>query len=530
MTVKIDDKTLEEHYSKFLNRQVSRRVNLQFWDDFLPEGVKPHPNPYVLAVGMPNEGFFPVESVHINVVEKPFQHLDYPFKSEKIHAGAAGEHGMDEAEYVKSKVDDGSMVDIWKYDPSNKDNIPIANALQYFDSRGFPQLIDFAKQLVGFLNKPAYDNWDIMAASGSSDSLSKVFTTLADEDVTVLMEEFTFTPTISNITSCGGIPIPLKLNITDDPSEQGINVEYMAQLLDNWATGDYSHLSKPRALYTVVTGQNPTGMTQSMEKRRAIYDICEKHDIMIVEDDPYGYLKFLPFDRSNPSKNQYNDGTITFEKYCKEILAPSYLTIDISGRVIRLETFSKVFAPGMRLSFIVANKFILEKLLRLADVTIRAPCGISQAMTMNIIDKWAESYDGDKVKAWLLWVMKVAAEYTHRRNVLTQALEATPAFKNGMFELVEPSAGMFLSVKINFDKFGDISDKLKAMDSVNYKLIEEGCIVILGYRMAVDRKFSYDRSNFLRLTFAMVPTDEHLQEAAARLGKGVERFFKEYQN
>ncbi|CAH00653.1 aromatic-amino-acid:2-oxoglutarate transaminase [Kluyveromyces lactis] len=530
MTVTIDDKTLEEHYSKFLNRHVDRRVILQFWDDYLPKDVKPHPNPYVLAAGMPNEGLFPVESVHVNVVERPFQHLEYPFKSEKIHVGAAGEIGVNEAEYVKSRVDDGSMVDIWRYDPSHGDNIPIAQALQYSDTKGFPQLIDFSKKLVSYLNKPAYDNWDVMLANGSSDSLSKVFTTLTDEDVTVLMEEFTFTPTISNVTANGGIPIPLKVDITDDASQQGINVEYMDQLLENWSTGEYSHLSKPRLLYTIVTGQNPTGMTQCKEKRQKIYDLCEKHDIIIVEDDPYGYLKFLPFDKSDPLKNQYNDGTITFDKYCKEILAPSYLTIDTSGRVIRLETFSKVFAPGMRLSFIVANKFILDKLLKYADISVRSPCGLAQAMTINIIDKWAENFNGDKVRAWLSWVMKVAGEYTHRRNVLFQALEATPAYKEELFELIEPSAGMFISIKINFDKFGEISDKLKAMNFLNYKLLEEGCIVILGYRMAVDKKFSYDRSNFLRITFAMAPDEEHLQTAAERLGKGVERFFKEYHN
>lgn len=530
MVVKIDDKTLEEHYSKFLNRQTDRRVLLQFWDDFLPEGVKPHPKPCILAAGMPNEGLFPVESVHLNVVDRPFQHNDYPFKSGKLHRnGDDGEGTFDEKEYVKSKVDEGTMVDIWRYEPSNPENIPIARALQYGDTKGLPQILKFTKELVTYLNKPAYDNWDIMMANGSSDSLSKVFTILSDEDVTVLMEEFTFTPTISNVTSCGGIPIPLKCDITDDPKEQGINVAYMTELLDNWTTGPYSHLSKPKLLYTIPTGQNPTGMTQCVEKRKQIYALCEKHDIIIVEDDPYGYLTFLPYDQTNPMKNLYTDGTITYDKYCKEILTPSYLTIDTSGRVIRLETFSKVFAPGIRLSFIVANSFILDKISKYADISVRSACGISQAMTANIIEKWSHAFEGDHVKAWLSWVMKIAGEYTRRRNVLFQALESTPAFKDGLFDLVEPSAGMFVSVVVNIDKL-NVTDRLKAMDAVNYTLIEEGCIVILGYRMAVDRKFSYDRSNFLRITFAMAPDDEHLQTAAERLGKGIERFFKEYKN
>lgn len=529
MVVTIGEQELAEHYKPFLNSQVDRRVLLQFWDDNLPEGVKAHPKPYVLAGGMPNEGLFPIESVHVNVVDRPFQHTEYEFECEKIH-GRSSAGSFEEAAFVKSKTDSGSMVDIWRYDSANPDNIPIARALQYSETKGFPQLLEFTRNLISFLNPPAYDSWDTMLAAGSSDSLSKVFATLVDEGVTVLMEEFTFTPTISNVTCCGGIPIPLQCDITDDPSKQGINVEYMAQLLDNWNSGPYSHLSKPRLLYTIVTGQNPTGMTQCMEKRAEIYGLCEKHDIIIVEDDPYGYLKFLPYDAADPLKNPYKDLSIDYNRYCREILAPSYLTIDTSGRVIRLETFSKVFAPGMRLSFIVANKFILDKLLKYADISVRAPSGISQAFAMNIINKWSGNYEGDKLKAWLSWVMKVAGEYTHRRNVLFQALESTDAFKKGLFQLIEPSAGMFVCVKIALEKLPKITDRLKVMDFLNYRLIEEGCIVILGYRMAVDKKFSYDRSNFLRITFAMAPNDEVLQVAAQRLGKGVERLFDEYKD
>lgn len=529
MVASIDYKTLEEHYKPFLNKQVDRRVLLQFWDDSLPTDVKPHPQPCILAGGMPNEGLFPVESVHVNVVDRPFQHKDYKDKTPKLNGKLDSScSDFDESKYIKSKLDDDKMVNIWRYDPENPRNLSIASALQYSETRGFPQLINFCKDMVSRLNPPAYDNWDLMMANGSSDSLSKVFATLVDEGVTVLMEEFTFTPTISNITSCGGIPIPVMCNITDDPSEQGINVDYMAELLENWASGPYSHFQKPKVLYSIVTGQNPTGMTQCLEKRRKIYEICEQHDLIIVEDDPYGYLKFLPFDPENPMKNPYHDGSLSFDSYCKDVLLPSYLTIDTTGRVIRLETFSKVFTPGIRLSFIVANKFILEKLLKYSDISVRAPSGISQAMVTNIIEKWSHAHGGDQLKGWLGWVMKVAGQYTHRRNFLFNALEATPAFQKGYFKLIEPSAGMFVCVEIEFEKFGEIKDKLKAMDFLNYRLLEEGCIAILGYRMAVDRKFSYDRSNFLRITFAMAPDEAHLQTAAERLGKGIERFFTEF--
>lgn len=508
---------LESHYKRFLSSRVESRQFLSFWENALPEDVKPHPKPIDLSAGLPNEGFFPLESLHLNVVDEPFQLTPCDANSHKLHQGVPKTGSeFDEREFVTRKIDSGSMVDVWRYDPDAPSVIPLSRALQYTATRGMPPLIDFCKDFISYVNPPAYADWDLTLANGTSDSLFKIFETLCDQGEAVLVEEFTFAPTLSNIRAAGGVPVPVKLNISADPQVQGIDIGHLTELLDNWVQGPYAHLSRPKLLYTIPTGQNPTGMTLSREKRQQIYDLAEKHDFIIVEDDPYGYLKFPQYDPANPDYNPYESHTYSIDEYCHKVLSPSFITIDKSARVLRCETFSKVFSPGLRLSFVVGNKFLISKIIDFAEVSSRAPSGVSQMIVNNVIQKWAKDYRNPQ-EAWLTWVMKVAGQYTERRNKLVQALEATDAYRQGLFSLAQISAGMFLALKINFDMFQKVEsdeERSHAMQLLYYKLIEEGVNTVLGINMTVSKEYSLHRSHFLRLTFAFAADSEQLKEAS----------------
>ncbi|SCU92512.1 LAFA_0F11078g1_1 [Lachancea sp. 'fantastica'] len=528
--------SLEHRYKPFLSSRAAGRKMEPFWNRAVPDHVKPHPKPIDLGAGLPNEGLFPIESVHLNVVDYPFQHQDYDFRSAKLHLNAAATDGKngsdksenkdpnarDERELVSQKFRDGKMVDMWRYEPESSQNIPIQSGFQYNDTRGLTQMLDFCHKFVKYANPPAYEDWDITFANGSSDSLFKIFETLAEANVTVLVEEFTFSPTVHNIIATGATTVPMRLQVTADSESQGIDVEYLTHLLENWSQSEYSHLPKPRLLYTIPTGQNPTGMTLSLKKRKQIYALAEAHNFIIVEDDPYGYLRFPPFDPKSPFFNPYESKDFSIDQYKNEMLAKSFITLDTSGRVIRCETFSKVFFPGLRFSFIVGNKYLISKILDFEDVSTRAASGVSQMMVNNVIQKWAPEF-GSPQKAWLAWVMKVAGQYTHRRNVLFQALQSSEAYKNGLFSMLPVTAGMFAALEINFDHFPKIEDRSKAMQELSYILLEEGVKVVLGINMAVSKTFSDHRSHFLRITYAYAADDEQLQEAAKRLSQGIQR-------
>lgn len=118
-------------------------------------------------------------------------------------------------------------------------------------------------------------------------------------------------------------------------------------------------------------GHNPTSGVLSVQRRKEIYAICQKYDIIIVEDDPYWYLQFpSAAPREARSRGLSTPRQTSAYKPAKssgfdflDSLTPSYLSVDTDGRVIRLDTFSKTIAPGCRLGWITAQPAFLERLV-----------------------------------------------------------------------------------------------------------------------------------------------------------------------
>ena len=130
----------------------------------------------------------------------------------------------------------------------------------------------------------------------------------------------------------------------------------------------------PRALrYSQVAsiGQNPTSGVLSIARRKAIYVLCVKYDVLIIEDDPYWYLQYPS---ANPSRfaASTHDPSPYLNSHKKssgypflDSLVPSYLSVDTEGRVVRLDTFSKTVAPGCRLGWITTQPNLCERLVSL---------------------------------------------------------------------------------------------------------------------------------------------------------------------
>lgn len=119
-------------------------------------------------------------------------------------------------------------------------------------------------------------------------------------------------------------------------------------------------------------GHNPTGIVLSVERRKAIYALCSRYDVIIVEDDPYWYLQFpsavieeavsrnQPRPEGAPNYTPQKSSGYPF----LDSLVPSFLSIDTDGRVVRLDTFSKTIAPGCRLGWITAQPDLVERYVR----------------------------------------------------------------------------------------------------------------------------------------------------------------------
>lgn len=181
------------------------------------------------------------------------------------------------------------------------------------------------------------------------------------------------------------------------------------------------------------TGQNPTGTTQSLQRRKEIYAIAQKHDVYILEDEPYYYLQMQPY--TGPSSPSI-PAPASHEEFISS-LVPSYLSIDTDGRVMRMDSFSKVIAPGLRMGWIVASEQIVERYIRNAEVSTQPPSGVSQLLLFKLLEEtWGHG-------GYLDWLVNIRMEYTSRRDNICDACERHLPEEVASF--VPPAAGMFVS-------------------------------------------------------------------------------------
>ena len=117
----------------------------------------------------------------------------------------------------------------------------------------------------------------------------------------------------------------------------------------------------PRLIYVIPNFQNPSGATISLEKRRALVEVCERNDILILEDDPYGKLRF----EGEP--------------------LPSIAELAPAGRVLFTSSFSKTVAPGLRVGYLVAPKDIAGPLAAAASRTYISPALLAEAAVHQLI-------------------------------------------------------------------------------------------------------------------------------------------------
>lgn len=499
-----------------ISKRAAGRVRVHFTttnSENAPEGYKPHDSPLHLSWGTPNDGFFPVDSVEVKTVDAPFQSsLGITHTNNSLEVLPKDSNIEKTMKDLKIDAESKNKVDILKR-REDKDLIDIRQGFQYSMSTGMPQLVKFTEDFIKRTHKPSYSEWGTILTTGAGDGILKCTDALLNEGDVLLMEEFTFTPTLMMVKEAGATAVPIKLKVSSD--SEGLDLEYLTNLLENWET-EKPGLRRPKALYTIPTGQNPTGLTQTLEFRKKVYALAEKYDFAIIEDDPYGYLTLPPYKKPEEGIVKL-DEFIDIEEYITKHLTPSYLEIDTSGRVLRIETFSKLFAPGLRVGFIVAHKRFIDVINRYTAIVTKFPSGVAQTVLQNVLYQKFGGVDG-----WIQWILKMRAIYIHKRNLLVSQLKHSVVYEKGLIDIIDPKAGMFISVVLKFPEGTDIQSKI---DLLNFKFSAYGVGVVPGLNMAVDKKFSVERGNFFRLTFAPLNNDEEVVEASKRFISAVDDFF-----
>ncbi|KAL1730016.1 pyridoxal phosphate-dependent transferase [Schizophyllum commune] len=468
------------HFDRHINRLSRRRVPSPLKDilQFINlDGM------ISLAGGLPHPSLFPFNSVHVSTYDSATRMATNPSEIAKVDVCVEKQ-------------------------PSNH-STDLRTTLQYGPFNGIKPIMDWMHAFVERVYAPGYADWQLLMDGGSTDGWAKVAGMLLDEGDTILVETHTFPSSQALWVPMGVTAVPVDIDM------YGLVPEALARTLDNWEV-ERPNERKPETLYCVPVGHNPTGSTLAADRKQEIYEICVKHDIIIVEDDPYYFLQLPQYqpggDRALSSEGSTPDAFLAG-------LVPTFLHFDREGRVIRLETVSKTLAPGFRLGFIISNPFFHERLGRATEVLTQTASGWSQAVFCELVHTWGQ--DG-----YVRWLAGISETYTVRRNWMRI---------QRLFRFVPPSSGMFLWIDVDLrthpawerisaaDTFGLPAEEVWAT-AFWRKLLDARILLAPGtYNKPWQGEGRSAMANvpghaFFRLTYSSTPQDE-MDEGIRRMAQ-----------
>ena len=336
-------------------------------------------------------------------------------------------------------------------------------ALQYGSTDGYTPLREMIARHSTRYGLDISEN-NILITSGSQqalDLLGKIFINRGDR---ILVESPTYLGALQAWNAYGAEYVPV------DSDENGMKTEALEEAL---RTG-------PKFIYVLPNFQNPTGVTLSLERRYQLVELADRYGVPIIEDDPYGQLRF---------EGEHLPAVEVIDSECRS--ANGY-----TGNVIYLSTFSKILAPGIRLAWVMAPPEVIQKLVMAKQGADLHTSTFNQMVAHEVgrggfLDKY---------------VKVIRETYRERRDVMLDALaEHMP---EGV-RWTHPQGGLFLWAE--FPASLNTADMLK--DAIEQKV---------AYVPGASFFPCGGGDNTMRLNFSNA-NPEKINEGMARLGRVVKK-------
>lgn len=328
-------------------------------------------------------------------------------------------------------------------------------ALQYGTTDGYPKMKECARKRAEKVNSVAEGD-EIIIMTGANQGIDLTAKALLNKGDKVIVESPSFIGSLNAFRTYECELVGVK--VEDD----GMSMAGLEEALKN--------NEGVKFIYTIPTFQNPTGTTMPLEKRKKMLELASKYDVLILEDNPYGDLRFSGED------------------------VPTIKSLDTEGRVIYAGSFSKILSPGMRLGYIVAPSSLVEKIEILKQVNdVHTPM-LTQLMCVEFMKK----YDIDE------YIEKNKELYGRKCAKMVEAMEKY--FPAGKVKWVVPEGGIFL-----WCECPTITDISPIVD----KCLEKKVAIVPGSNFAVDMRAP---SNMFRLNYSSA-TLENIEEGVRRLGE-----------
>ena len=328
-------------------------------------------------------------------------------------------------------------------------------ALQYSITEGYPKLREQLKKRMAKAGNFDPERDELIITSGAQQANELTAKVLCNEGDTLVCEAPSF---IGSLNAFKSYNVDLH-GVTLD--EDGINVEELEKVLKE---------KNVKLIYLIPNFQNPTGRTTSLEKREQVYELAKKYGAVILEDNPYGDLRFAGED------------------------IRSIKSMDKDGIVVYSGTFSKVLAPGIRVGYVSGPKEIIQKIVvckQVSDVH-------TNIWGQVLASKFLEQCDMNQHLATL------SAIYKHKCNLMLSEIDKN--FSNKI-TYTKPEGGLFIwcTLPDDCDMLGFCTKAVQ-----DYKVA-----LVPGSAFMVNET---DKTTSFRMNFS-TPTDEQLVRGCEMLGK-----------
>ncbi|MGZ5346893.1 MAG: aminotransferase-like domain-containing protein [Solirubrobacterales bacterium] len=334
-----------------------------------------------------------------------------------------------------------------------------AEALQYGPTEGFEETKDcILEVMAGEGMHPDRD--DLIVTTGAQQAIDLVAKTLLDPGDPVICEAPTYPGAVP--TFCAYEADVIQITTDDD----GMRIDELEEVLARLAREG----RRPKFIYSIPSFQNPAGVTLSAERRRRLVELARENEVLILEDNPYGMLRY----EGEPREPLY--------------------ALDGGDYVLYLGTFSKILSPGIRVGWVAAPPPVLEK--------IGLGKQSSDLCTSTLAQYFVREYFGEG--SWREYVDVLVGIYRARRDTM---LDALSTHFPEQAEWTEPEGGLF--VWATLPDYIDTTDLLA-------KALRENVAFVPGRAAYVDGRGGAS----MRLNFSG-SREEEIVEGVRRIGRVV---------
>lgn len=268
-------------------------------------------------------------------------------------------------------------------------------ALQYGSAQGVPELREQICEVMALEGISAHPD-DVMVTVGSQMAMDMVTRIFCDPGDVILAEGPSFVGALGSFAAYQADVVHVAMD------DDGLQPEALRQAID-----DVTRQGKRiKLLYTIPNFHNPAGVTLAPERRSEILEICRSNGILVLEDNPYGLLGF--------------DGQ-TYEA----------MRAQDPDNVVYLGSFSKIFASGLRVGWVLAPHAVREKLVLAAESATLCPPTLNQM----IVSRYLSTHD------WLGQIKTFREQYRERRDAMISALEQ---YMPAGSDWTHPSGGFYV--------------------------------------------------------------------------------------